>query len=127
MGVSHGGLGLKSVIGWKNSGLFIGVGSFVGMGEIALAIGGQISHGPLYVNLGYGTFAMSKLNDKIYSKTKGMFAIMGGMVPLEKRKIIFLDFGLGLSIGAKEKSAYYEVSRNGAVYSIGLGFRISSS
>ncbi len=127
VGVSFGGLGVKTVLGIKNSGLLIGAGIFPGVGKADVAIGAQLSTGPIYFDIGYGTVAYTQINDGDYHKTKAGFALVGGMIPLHKKKIVFIDLGMGLTFGSRDRIGFLEVNPNGVTLCAGLGFRIGSS
>ena len=91
-GLNYGTIGAKTVIGYKNSGLLVSYGSFLGIRPSYL-IGGQLSVGFISVSVGYGSIALlesSKGNLMLY----GIVGSIGPMICLGKNKRIFLDLSL---------------------------------
>src|ERR1700712_3663995 len=60
-GINYGIFGVKTVTGYKNSGLLLGLGYCPG-GLLGYEIGGQISIKWFYINMGYGVFATVQEN-----------------------------------------------------------------
>jgi hypothetical protein len=115
IGPNYGQMGIKTIIGYKNSGLLIGVGGYPGhrtynidTGKdiidwiIAYEVGGQISYKWWYANLGYGVYDYFQgyWNDEVDKVMKGGIFITGVMVSIGKEKRFFIDAGLGVDWGA---------------------------
>lgn len=123
-GPNYGGIGLKTVIGYKSSGLLLGVGMLGGM--IGYEIGGQVSADGFFLNLGYGAYGVHT-NETTGNKEllKGGNGIVGGMINLGKQKMIFLDLGIGYSWGATYRTAWGQQMKLSTVIGvIGIGLRI---
>ncbi len=95
LGGNYGGFGTKTIIGHKNSGLLLGLGT--GGGGLWYEIGGQISYKWMYLNLGYGIIGTSDnpLTNDNTELIKGKMALTGVMINLGKSKRYFLDLGIG--------------------------------
>jgi len=123
-GPNYGGFGLKSVIGYKSSGILLGAGMLSGM--IGYEVGGQLSADGFFMNLGYGTYGVH-INGTTGNKEllKGGNGIIGGMINLGKKKMVFLDLGIGYSWGATYKDAWgKEVKLDTVIGIIGIGLRV---
>ncbi len=82
-GSNYGIFGTKTVIGYKNSGLFVGLGIFGGL--FAYEIGAQISSGWLYANYGYGVYGIQYYEGTNYKELmEGGILTMGGMINLNR-------------------------------------------
>lgn len=118
IGPNYGQTGIKTIIGYKNSGLLIGVGGYrwhrtinsVSGKEIfdwitTYEIGGQISYKWWYANLGYGVYDFFQKNwsDEVDKVMKGGIFITEVMVSIGKEKRCFIDAGLGVDWGATYK------------------------
>jgi len=125
LGQSSGGLGLKTVIGYRNSGLLFGIGSW-GAGITGYKIGGQISIHHFYAEIGYGVVSITQENNyAIYPISAGSMLI-GGMFGLGKTKHVFIDIGVGYSFGAKIQTMFGEIKAEVLCYNIGIGYRIGN-
>ena len=145
LGPNYGGIGTKTIIGYKNSGLLIGAGRYRGHRTInsvsgketfewitAYEIGGQISYKWWYANLGYGVydFFQKYWSDDVDKVMKGGIFITGVMVNIGKEKIYFIDAGLGLDWGATYRDYTFrgvyigEKIYNKVAGVIGLGIRL---
>ncbi|MFZ1424926.1 MAG: hypothetical protein WAS55_13980 [Saprospiraceae bacterium] len=123
-GSNYGFLGIKSIIGYKNSGLVIGAGTAFGM--IEFAIGGQISSKWWYLNIGYGPYGII-YDDSIDQKDvlRGLHVISGAMINLNKSKRLFIEIGLGFAWGASPtKFLGNKVETNLITGELGIGYRL---
>lgn len=95
LGGNYGGIGTKTIVGYKNSGLLIGLGT--GGDGLWYEIGGQISYKWMYVNLGYGVIgtASNELTNNTTELIKGKMFTLGAMINLAESKKYFLDLGIG--------------------------------
>lgn len=126
IGQTSGGLGVKTVIGYRNSGLLIGLGYF-GLGLTGYKIGGQISFHNFYAEIGYGLIATSQVNEGPINPIEAGSILIGGMVGIGKAKRIFIDMGVGYSFGAPDLVLPVGVQKmNVMCFNIGLGYRIGN-
>lgn len=95
VGGNYGGVGTKTIIGHKNSGLLVGLGT-AGTG-LWYEIGGQISYKWMYLNVGYGVIGTSTnlLSNNPSELIKGKMATTGVMINLGESKKYFIDLGIG--------------------------------
>lgn len=137
-GTTYGGLGAKAIIGYRNSGLLVGLGSIFGQG-LGYSIGGQISAKWWYASISYGTYLAASRTQfgngpAEVSIPVGAHFMTGAMINLGKPKRCFLDLGIGLSLGGTIKQytfSFYstrvsEVPIVGIAINIGFGVRIGS-
>lgn len=125
LGMNYGGIGVKGVIGYRNSGLLIGVGA-IPSGIVGYEIGGQISIGAFYANLGYGILGTYQLNDGPVEPIKSMSFLVGGMINVGKTEDAFIDIGVGHSIGAPTTQiGPFEENQSAFVFAVGVGFRLA--
>ena len=124
LGKNYGGIGVKTVIGYRNSGLLLGLGSLPG-GVLGYEIGGQLSSNAFYANFGYGVLGTYQVNDGPINPIKSMSFLVGGMVSLGKEKATFIDLGLGHTIGAPTiQIGPFEESQEAFIFVVGIGFRL---
>lgn len=124
VGMNYGVIGTKTIVGYKNSGLLIGIG-FLPDGFIGYEIGGQISYEHAYMNFGYGTYATRKINYEAPTVLVAYNILFGGMINIGKVKRIFIDFGIGHTFGAPPLHLYREdIDQNMWTFALGCGFRI---
>ena len=115
-GSTYGGLGVKAVGGYRNSGLVVGLGTWFGY-SIGYSIGGQISAKWWYASITYGTYALSVNNFNgvtNVSTPTGISIMTGGMINLGKPKRFFIDLGIGLSTGGTITQYNLNLNNNGA-------------
>jgi len=120
-GPNYGGIGLKTVIGYKNSGLLIGTG--YNSVDFAYEIGGQFSLGPWYINAGYAP--MGGGYDEITSKGRSIYGAnitTGVNFAFGKERRLFSDLGVGYSWGGTVPELYERL--DGFNWVIGLGYRL---
>lgn len=123
-GKNYGGLGVKTVIGYRNSGLLAGLGVLPG-GIVGYEIGGQLSAKAFYANFGYGVYSAYQVNDGPVNPIKSMSFLVGGMVTFGKANATFIDLGLGHTIGAPTiQIGPFEESQDAFILAVGIGFRL---
>jgi len=124
VGGNYGFVGTKTVVGFKNSGLMVGLGRST-EGYPVYQIGGQISYKWAYATLSYGGLVCRDDQDDapIVSDANLMF---GAMISLGKSKRAFIDLGIGQYLSTYTEnettagSSWVE-SLNAAV---GFGYRL---
>lgn len=125
-GMNYGVLGVKTVIGYRNSGLLIGLGAVPG-GVFGYEIGGQLAIESFYFNLGYGVSGVYQINDGPVEPIKCMSFIVGGMVNLNKKKNWFLDLGLGHTFGSETvEIGPFKENNDAFTAVIGIGVRLAA-
>ena len=125
VGMPYGGLGSKVVIGYRNSGLMIGVG-YMPTGLLGYELGGQISVESFYFNLGYGVAGTYQVNDEPVQPIKCGNFMLGYMVGLDKMKNVFLDIGIGHTMGAPiVQIGPFEAKQGGVTLALGVGVRLA--
>ena len=122
-GATHGGLGLKGVLGHNNSGLLLGVGKAFTSNIMGFTIGAQVSIGDLYADICYGMVGLNGLEKGHYKPQYGISILFGGIINLGKTKQAFIDMSIGPSIYSKLKYGYQIVKVDYLVYNIGMGYR----
>jgi hypothetical protein len=121
-GPNYGGVGVKTVIGYGNSGLLIGVG-YTGIG-LAYAIGGQYGIGPWYINGGYAPYGGGY--DRITSNARSLYGanIMSGVnLRFGKSRKLFFDLGIGYSWGGTIPELDFRPKTY--MWGFGFGYRFS--
>ena len=96
IGQMYGMIGVRSVIGFNNAGLTLGLGYW--NKHVAFSAGGQVAVGKYFFNMAY---SQAYLSDK-YIGTANL--IGGTRIDLKK---IFIEVGLGISFGKN----YYDPPR----------------
>lgn len=91
-GMNYGGVGVKTVLGARNSGLLIGVGS-MGNGILGYEIGGQVAIKSFYFNLGYGVSGTYQINNAPVESVKAGNFMVGYMISFWSGKESFFGFG----------------------------------
>lgn len=125
-GMNYGIFGLKSVIGYKNSGLLLGLG-FVPGGLLGYEIGAQYSDRWFFVNAGYGISGTIEYDMEKPETVKSGSVILGAMISLGEAKRTFLEIGIGHTF-LTEKHYYMgmRLTDNAFIGIIGLGFRLGN-
>ena len=125
-GANYGILGTKAVLGYKNSGLLVGLGFIPGTdGLIGYEIGAQVSSGAGYINVGYGVIGSEQITGGRWKTIKAGNFMLGGMISLGRSKRLFIDLGIGHTFGAQSTRILGEtISNNGPVFAAGLGLRL---
>jgi len=130
LGSSYGLSGVKSVIGYKGSGLLLGVGKV--NGESSISVGLQFRYEIWFLSVGSGPFGYYEERQSAiggYRVTKGqlrsIFAIFGTQINLWRNRL-FLELGLGVRGGDsyRTQSGGRISDGGGIVGGIGLGYRI---
>lgn len=127
VGMNYGGLGAKTVIGYRNSGLMLGLG-FMDTGVVGYEIGGQLAIKSFYFNLGYGISSTYQVNDGPIEAVKCGNFMMGYMISLGKAKTAFIDLAIGHTLGAPTvQIGPFEEDQGGVTLGIGIGTRLGKS
>jgi hypothetical protein len=122
-GVNYGIFGTKTVIGYKNSGLLIGLG-YVPDGGVGYQIGGQFSAKWFFANVGYGVTGTQQINSRTIETIYSGFIVLGGMINIGRAKRTFLELGIGHTIGSPPIKIYNQyVDTNVFTAVIGLNYR----
>ena len=122
VGSNYGGIGSKTIIGYKNSGLLVGVGHYT-IG-IAYEIGIQYSYRWLYINAGYAPFGVAGKEDGNHKNIYGKNITSGVMISLGKRKRTFIDLGYGYCWDGKlTGNNGEEIIVDGFMAVLGIGYR----
>lgn len=128
-GPNYGIIGIKSVFGYKGTGLMLGVGSVAG--ETAYEIGFQAKYLWFFINIGYGTYGVYTIEGfgrKEEGLVNGTIVILGGQINLYNQRL-YLEAGFGLHSGGEFKGFLGETIQEEAGVSavIGIGYRIGGS
>ncbi len=124
-GMPYGALGTKVVVGYRNSGLMIGLGYMPG-GLLGYEIGGQLAIKSFYFNLGYGLSGTYQVNNGPVEPVKCGNFMLGYMVDLNKTKTVFIDLGVGHTIGAPTvEIGPFEENQGGVTFALGVGMRLA--
>lgn len=99
-GSNYGGMGIKAVFGFKNSGLTVGVGTNGAQQYLSYNIGFQVSYKFLYTSFTYGSYpSCMEIKNGGYSIPYGFHNVIGVMIGLGKLKRNFIDVGVEISYG----------------------------
>jgi hypothetical protein len=124
IGGNYGACGTKTVVGFKNSGLMLGLGHSRS-GYPVYQIGGQISYKWAYATLSYGGLIRQRDQDDAQI-TSGANLMFGAMISLGKSKRSFIDLAIGQHLNTYTKNetvagSDWVESLNAAV---GFGYRL---
>ncbi|HKZ36781.1 MAG TPA: hypothetical protein VJ184_03955 [Chryseolinea sp.] len=125
IGGNYGLCGTKTVVGFKNSGLMVGLGRSRS-GYPVYQLGGQISYKWAYATLSYGGLVRERDRDDapIVSGANLMF---GSMISLGKSKRCFIDLAIGQYLNTYSNNETvgnsWAESLNAAV---GFGYRLGN-
>jgi len=127
LGMNYGVLGTKTVIGYRNSGIMIGLGSVSG-GLFGYEIGGQISKEWFYANIGYGVFGWQQINNNPKETVEAGDILIGAMLGMGQAKRVFIDIGLGHTFGAQTRKDFLgnSISLDSFNLVLGIGFRLGT-
>jgi hypothetical protein len=123
VGPSYGLMGVKAVLGKNDSGMVIGLGSF--MGEVfAYSYGYQMTIESFYLNLVMGNVIAVKINNNPIEALKGGGLFLGKMFNFGSGNF-YIDVSVGHTFGV-EKTSYYEreFSNDGFSFNLGLNYRL---
>lgn len=95
-GYNYGGLGVKTILGYNNSGLLLGAGRF-SSSIIGYEIGAQYSFQPFYVSVNYGVVTTYEADSVSQEPVYSLYYMLGGFIPLGKGGNYTLDTGFGFS------------------------------
>lgn len=130
LGMNYGLIGTKTVIGYNNTGILIGLGIFPGAlfdieNALGYEIGFQVSKKWFYANVGYGVFGVHVNGTKVTPITAGDVMI-GAKINMGAAKRTFLDIGIGHTFGADPLSFYgTKIDQNGVNGVLGIGWRFT--
>ena len=127
VGPNYGIFGVKTVTGYKNSGLLLSVGTLDGF--TTFTVGGQVAVKWWYLSVGYGSYGLHIIGNgqnETRELMKGVIAMTGGMINLGKAKRFFIDTGVGFSTGYEVEGNIFIDDRVETAFSIalGVGYRI---
>ena len=116
-------LGIKTIIGKRNSGLLIGFGKMPI--TYGYEIGGQLSYKWFYFNAGYGVSSTYQSADNVKGRLTAFNINIGGMFNLGKEKGTFIDIGTGGFLGADayKLNRNYTTNSSGLSFAFGIGYR----
>lgn len=127
-GMNYGFIGIKTVVGVKNSGLLVGLGFVPGSnGLLGYEIGAQISEKWFFLNAGYGVSGFVKATNEDFKAVHAFNLLAGGMIGLGKNKRTFIDLGLGHTFATERYTVYgLNLTSDSFNLIIGLGFRLGT-
>jgi hypothetical protein len=124
LGAPYGVVGTKTILGYRNSGLMVGLGVVPG-GLFGYEIGAQLSSQSFYVNLGYGVTGVYQVNNEPAHTIQCGNLMVGCMLNLNKSKNVFLDIAGGHTLGAPTvQIGPFEENQGGFTASLGVGVRL---
>ncbi|MCB2222035.1 MAG: hypothetical protein KQI35_16735 [Bacteroidetes bacterium] len=126
-GVPFGGLGAKTVLGPKNSGLLLGFGVLPGSNKPGFMLGVQLSRQVIFIDIGYGRIGTYQINDQKTKTVEAGIVLIGGMIPIGSPKRLFMDLSMGASFGDRLHDGHFEFIRNTFQLALGLGYRIGNT
>ena len=112
VGANYGLIGVKTLIGYKGSGLFIAAGTFGKL--LTYDIGVQLSYQNFYANLNYGTYGVASYSWKKSDRFNSLMVLGGWKFGLGESKQFFVDAGIG-----------YVVDQGGITGNLGINYRIN--
>lgn len=122
-GMNYGIAGIKSLIGYKGSGVYLGIGSgFKGQDFGLQQVGFQLSLGSFYINYGLGTYGSTNGDKEVVETLEGNLVMVGYQTSLNKKAKSFFDLGLGYGYGDN----YEGEQLNKIIINIGIGIRIGN-
>jgi hypothetical protein len=126
IGANYGSLGTKTVLGFKNSGLMVGLGRGID-GYPAYQIGGQISYKWAYTSFGYGGLFRQRGQGHEPIPNEAILTF-GAMISLGKSKRSFIDLGIGQYLSAYTKSETWATYGWAASLTpaVGFGYRLGN-
>lgn len=122
-GPQHGIIGGKAVLGYKGTGLVLGLGTFEGI--TGYYVGLQASARFIYVTLGRGVVGTSTDgNTNATSPIIGNCLMVGTKLNLSRNKRFYLELGVGFQ-ESSINGRFGSINTSGTIYSLGFGYRIS--
>ncbi len=126
VGMNYGIIGTKTVIGYKNSGLLVGLGYLPG-GFTGYEVGAQLGINWFFANFGYGTIGTYQVNNEDPQVTEAFNLMVGAMIGLGQSKRTFIDLGVGHTFGAPAiESPLGEIEQNAFTIALGVGYRFGT-
>ena len=125
IGANYGGLGTKTVVGFKNSGLLVGLGRGAD-GIPGYQIGGQISYKWVYATLSYGGLVRQRGQDQVPIPNEANL-MFGAMLSLGKSKRSFIDLGIGQYLSAYTTETWAPYGWGASLnIAVGFGYRLGN-
>jgi hypothetical protein len=125
IGMNYGGIGTKTVLGFRNSGLLIGLGT-MGNGILGYEVGAQVAIKSFYFNVGYGISGTYQVNLEPVESVKAGNIMVGYMISLGKAKTAFIDLAIGHTLGAPTvQLGPFEEDQGGVTFGVGIGYRLA--
>ena len=127
LGMNYGIFGIKTVFGYRNSGLLLGIGVVPG-GIVGYEIGAQISKDWFFANIGYGVVGTYQINNDPIQAINAGDILVGGMIGLGKKKRTFIDLGVGHTFGAPTITDFLGnvIVQNTFNVILGVGYRFGN-
>lgn len=126
-GPNYGIFGVKTVTGFKGSGLILSIGSFDGYNTASFGFQLSLSWVYLsYVRGAYGSYFV-EVNGSTYAEglLEGNIITLGVNPSLTKNKRLFLDIGVGHAGGDSSPNPLGgEIEEGGVSLAFGLGYKI---
>ena len=125
VGPNYGIIGVKGVLGYKGTGLLLGVGSFSGFTTTSFGV--QVAYRSAYISLtaaDYGSYEVNTNGKKEEGLISGIVFMLGARPNLTSNKKLFLDFGLGYASGGTIPSPFGTTQENQVTFSFGIGYKI---
>lgn len=121
VGANHGMYGFKVVLGYKGTGLIIGLGA--DQSQFASQVGFQVSYHNYFLSLSQGVYGhFKKLSETVLARGH---ILMGGVkINLNKAKLFYLELGAGYGYGDSYKVNRRHQDFDRILYNIGIGVRI---
>ena len=122
-GLNYGLLGAQAILGYNGNGVLVAGGYFGG--EPTFELGLQLNYEYLFLNVGYGSYAVSSSpNSSNTSSLIGIIVAGGLKYKIPKNKNIFLQLGGSFATGdgIRTPTGYQEISKVSIV--VGLGYQI---
>jgi len=126
IGFNYGIIGIKGVLGWKNSGILFSGGMF--KQKPTGSVGLQVSLGFIYLNAAYGPYGATMYeNEDEADINYGLGLTGGGMISLTRNKRLFLELGVGYIWGDKKeiKLGYVTIEEKpkAVTFNVGMNYR----
>jgi hypothetical protein len=129
IGTNYGILGAKSVIGYRGTGLMLGVGRIEGL--TTTCIGFQVTYLSWFANVSYattGTYYINYFGREEEGLIKETAFLTGARISLNAPKTLFLEVGVGISLGGEVPQPIGPADEVGGniQFGLGIGYRIGN-
>ena len=126
VGPNYGIVGGRAIIGWKGTGLLVGVGSFDGF--LTNTIGFQFSYNAVFISVAsgaYGSYAVVAFGQRDKGLLEGTICMTGARFNLTENKRTFLELGIGYAGGDSTPSPIGPAEKEeGIAFTLGLNVRL---